>query len=314
MSKLFKALQGALGAALVLQMWSTGVQAHVALAETTALAGSHYKAVLRIGHGCDGSSTTGLKVFMPAGFEGAEPQPKAGWSISLRPSRQSDPHNSHGKAVTEEAAEIQWTAASKSAALPGNETGEFVVTGRLTGKAGPVWIKVLQTCEKGRIEWFEVPPSGVSTQGLKSPAVLLNIKAATATGATVTVGDAWVRPTVTGQKATGVFLKLTAKEAARLVGVSSPVAGIAEIHEMKMDKDVMRMAPVPALELPAGKTVELKPGGLHLMLMDLKTTIQKGDRVPLVLTLQDAKGATSSQEVSVEAGMAMPVDTSTHRH
>jgi copper(I)-binding protein len=71
-------------------------------------------------------------------------------------------------------------------------------------------------------------------------------------------------------------MSITAKDGARLVGASSPVAGVAEVHEMKMDGDVMKMRAVEGgLELPAGKTVELKPGGYHVMLMDLKAPLPK---------------------------------------
>ena len=135
----------------------------------------------------------------------------------------------------------------------------------------------------------------------------------------VTVTDAWARATVQGQKATGAFMKITAKDNVKLVGVSSPVAGVAEIHEMKMDKDVMKMSALPnGLELPAGKAVELKPGGYHVMLMDLKAPLAKDTTVPLTLTLQDAKGVKSTVALKVLVGMQPPAmpshDHSTHNH
>ena len=117
--------------------------------------------------------------------------------------------------------------------------------------------------------------------------------------AQVKVEDAWARATVPGQKATGVFMKITAPQAAQLVGASSPAAGVVEVHEMKMDKDVMKMSAVAALELPAGKTVELKPGGYHVMLMDLKAPLAKDATVPVTLTLKDAKGVQSKMELNV---------------
>ncbi|MEY4266598.1 MAG: hypothetical protein RIS90_1133, partial [Pseudomonadota bacterium] len=90
----------------------------------------------------------------------------------------------------------------------------------------------------------------------------------------VDVKDAWVRTSVPGQKATGAFMKLTAKDGAKLVAASSPVAGVTEVHEMKMEGDIMKMKAVAGgLDLPAGKTVELKPGGYHVMLMDLKAAL-----------------------------------------
>lgn len=123
----------------------------------------------------------------------------------------------------------------------------------------------------------------------------------------LTVTDAWARATVQGQKATGAFMKITAKDNAKLVGVSSPAAGVAEIHEMKMEKDIMKMAALPnGLDLPAGKAVELKPGGYHVMLMDLKAPLAKDTTVPVTLTFQDAKGVKSNLELKVQVGMQAP--------
>jgi copper(I)-binding protein len=117
---------------------------------------------------------------------------------------------------------------------------------------------------------------------------------------TVEVKNAWVRATVQGQKATGAFMQITAPAASTLISVSTPVAGVAEVHEMKMDGDVMRMRPLAkGLELPAGKAVQLQPGGYHLMLMDLKLPLQKDTTIPVTLTLQDSKGVQSSQELRV---------------
>ena len=116
---------------------------------------------------------------------------------------------------------------------------------------------------------------------------------------TVDVKDAWARTTVPGQKASGAFMKLTAKEGTRLVGASSPVAGVTEVHEMKMEGDIMRMRAIAGLDLPAGKTVELKPGGYHVMLLDLKVALRKDSSIPLTLVFKDAKGAESRMEVSV---------------
>ncbi|MEJ7930408.1 copper chaperone PCu(A)C [Ramlibacter sp. AN1015] len=118
---------------------------------------------------------------------------------------------------------------------------------------------------------------------------LLTAAAATAQ-APLQVEHAWARVSVPGQTSSGAFMRLTAAQALQLVGASSPVAGHVEVHEMKMDGDVMRMRPLPALALPAGQAVELRPGGLHLMLMDLKAPLQAGTRVPVTLLLRDASG------------------------
>lgn len=124
---------------------------------------------------------------------------------------------------------------------------------------------------------------------------------------TVEVKDAWARTSVPGQKATGAFMKLTAKDGAKLVAIATPAAGVAEVHEMKMDGDVMKMRAVPGgLDLPAGKTVELKPGGYHVMLMDLKAALPKDSTVPLTLTFKDAKGVESKLELTVPVATMAP--------
>ncbi len=116
--------------------------------------------------------------------------------------------------------------------------------------------------------------------------------------AQVTVSDAWVRGTVAGQKVTGAFMQLNSKADATLVGVASPVAKIVEIHEMKDDGGgVMKMKAIDKLPLPAGRPVELKPGGYHVMLFDLKQPLKEGDIVPLTLTLEDKAGKKSTVEV-----------------
>jgi len=122
---------------------------------------------------------------------------------------------------------------------------------------------------------------------------------------TVEVKDAWVRTSVPGQKATGAFMKITARDGARLVAASSPLAGVTEVHEMKMDGNIMKMRAVEGgLELPAGKTVELKPGGFHVMLMDLKAALPKDGTVPLTLVFKDAKGVESRMELKVPVATA----------
>ena len=132
---------------------------------------------------------------------------------------------------------------------------------------------------------------------------------------TVEVKNAWARATVQGQKATGAFMQITAPAATTLIGVSTPVAGVAEIHEMKMDGDVMRMRPLPkGLELPAGKAVQLKPGGYHLMLMDLKLPLQKDTTIPITLTLRDSKGVQSTQDLRVPVLSAAPAGQAEHQH
>jgi copper(I)-binding protein len=124
----------------------------------------------------------------------------------------------------------------------------------------------------------------------------------------VAVKDAWVRTSVQGQKATGAFMTITAKDGGKLVSASTPVAGVVEVHEMKMDGDIMRMRAVTGgLDLPAGKAVELKPGGYHVMLMDLKAALPKDSTVPLTLVFKNAKGVESKIELNIPVATTSPV-------
>ena len=138
-------------------------------------------------------------------------------------------------------------------------------------------------------------------------AVAATLLSTAALAQTVEVKGAWVRATVQGQKATGAFMQLTAKDKAQLVSVSSPVAGVAEVHAMKMDGDVMTMRAVQGgLDLPAGKAVDLKPGGFHVMLLDLKTPLLKDTTVPLTLVFKDSKGVQFKTELKVAVSVAAP--------
>lgn len=122
----------------------------------------------------------------------------------------------------------------------------------------------------------------------------------------VAVTNAWVRATVPGQMASGAFMTLTSPTAVKLVGVSTPMAGAAQVHEMAMQGTTMTMHASGALELPAGQPVELKPGGYHVMLMDLKQPLKAGQRIPITLRIEGADRKVSEQTVSVEVRNAAP--------
>ena len=116
--------------------------------------------------------------------------------------------------------------------------------------------------------------------------------------AQVVVTDAWARATVPAAKASGAFMQVASKADARLVGVSSPVA-TAELHQMSMRDNQMTMAHVEAIDLPAGKTVQLAPGGYHVMLMGLKRQLKDGDTVPLTLVVEHKGGKRDNVDVQV---------------
>jgi len=147
----------------------------------------------------------------------------------------------------------------------------------------------------------------MKTLSIVGSALLATVLSTAVCAQTVDVKDAWARATVQGQKATGAFMKLTAKDGAKLVAASSPVAGVTEVHEMKMEGDVMKMRAVQGgLDLPAGKAVELKPGGYHVMLMDLKVALQKDTTIPMTLVFKDAKGVETKTELTVPVSQAVP--------
>lgn len=122
---------------------------------------------------------------------------------------------------------------------------------------------------------------------------------ATSALAQVTVTDPWVRATVPAAKSAGAFMHLQSATNARLVSVSTPVAGRAEIHEMAMENNTMRMRAVDGIDLPAGKPVHLASGGYHLMFFELKRQLKEGETVPVTLVVQDA--AKKRTSVTVEA-------------
>ncbi len=141
---------------------------------------------------------------------------------------------------------------------------------------------------------------------------------ASTTNAQVTVKDAWVRATVPQQQATGAFMQLSAAKDSKLVSASSPLTPVMEVHEMAMQDNVMRMRQIPAVELPAGKAVDLKPGGYHVMLLDLKQQVKEGDTVPITLVFEGKDGKRESMEIKAPVralnAAAKPAAHGDHKH
>jgi len=141
---------------------------------------------------------------------------------------------------------------------------------------------------------------------------------ASAAHAQVTVKDAWVRATVPQQKATGAFMQLQSAKDSRLVSTNSPLTPDVEVHEMAMQGNVMKMRQVPAIELPAGKVVDLKPGGYHIMLMNLTQPVKEGETVALTLTFEGKDGQRETVDVKAPVhplnSGAVPVMHGSHKH
>ncbi len=157
-----------------------------------------------------------------------------------------------------------------------------------------IWIKVA-----GADGYNPTMAKPIAATPLRWPLALALISYALAASAQVEITGAWVRASVPGQRTAGAFMQLKSATEARLVAVSSPVAKVVEIHEMKLDSGVMKMRAIDKLDLPAGKPVTLAPGGYHVMLMGVAQPLKEGDSVPLTLTIEDKSG--KRQQVAVQA-------------
>ncbi|MBD9525803.1 copper chaperone PCu(A)C [Paracoccus sp. PAR01] len=302
----------ALGASLLL---SAGpVLAHASLEQTEAAAGSTYKAVIRIGHGCDGKPTKTLRVQIPEGFYNAKPMPKAGWQLKVVTGDYARPFDNHGTPMTKGAREIIWTGGE----LPDEFYDEFVLRGSVGPDLAPgstIYFPTIQECQNAKEAWIDV--TGAEDVAYPAPALKITEKKAGGHGhhaaaapahaghaeaghaeaagdaviGDLTITQGYSRATPPGAPVGGGFLTVAngGAEADRLVAATSPAAKKVEIHEMAMEGDVMKMRQLPeGVEIPAGTSVELKPGGLHLMLMGLEHPLVEGDSLPLTLTFEKA--------------------------
>ncbi|MDN3922733.1 YcnI family copper-binding membrane protein [Roseateles violae] len=155
-------------------------RAHIVLEQPSAEAGSAYKAVFKVGHGCEGSATRHITVRLPEGFRGAKPVPKPGWTLSLRMAPLAQPYESHGRRIEQDLAEVTWTANSEADQLQDAWYDEFQLRGTLPEQPGELWFKLRQVCAQGETDWAEIPAAGASSKGLKAPAARLNVTARTA--------------------------------------------------------------------------------------------------------------------------------------
>ncbi len=156
----------------------------------------------------------------------------------------------------------------------------------------------------------------IKLSALALAGMLTGVAAGGALAADLEVTHPWVRGTVASQKATGAFMQLSSKTGVSLVGAASPAANIVEIHEMVMADNVMKMRAVPRLELKPGEPLELKPGSYHVMLIDLKKPLAKGEIVPITLKVEgkDKKVETVEVKAEVRDLTASAAPMSEHKH
>lgn len=159
-----------------LTLLSTSAQAHVVLDQPEAAAGSSYRAAFRIGHGCNGAATTIVIVTLPAGLRGAKPSPKPGWTLTTTRRPLKSPYESHGKPVTDELAEVRWTANTPADFLQDDWFDEFVIRASLPAEPGTLWFPVRQLCTQGEWHWAELPSA--DNPKPRAPAVKLIVSPA----------------------------------------------------------------------------------------------------------------------------------------
>lgn len=281
----------------ILALWPLAASAHPSVQPREARPGAPIRAVISIPHGCDGSATVKLRVIIPEGVISVKPMLKAGWTITTvrGPYAHSYPAL-HGKTLSEGVKEVIW-----SGRLPDDMFDEFVFSAFLSDSlpAGQrLHFPTYQGCEKGEARWIEIPDKGQDPHALASPApgILLRPAAQKTAAAghkagALTIEAPWARATPAGAEVAGGYLKITntGNTADRLIGGTFPISNGVEVHEMGMVNGIMKMRQLEkGLEIPAGKTVELKPGGLHLMLTGLHAPLKPGDTVKGQLRFEKA--------------------------
>lgn len=282
---------------------TTSAFAHVSLVEREAAPGS-FKATLAIPHGCEGEATNSVEVRIPEGFVSVKPMPKAGWTISMQTGDYDQTYTVHGREVSSGVKVVKW----EGGALENAHYDEFVLRGSVAGEPGTVlYFDTIQHCASGTEEWVEHPAEGQDPHELEGPAPSLTIVAGNdshahhghgAPGAeaglsagSISIEEPWARAMLPGQPAGGAWINLTniGEEDDRLISLSSPVAEKVEVHMMEVVEDVMTMRPLEeALVVPAGETITMHPGGLHLMFMQVTEPFKEGESVPLTLEFEKA--------------------------
>ena len=325
MNKHFISAAAATGLSLI---FSAQAFAHAGFAVSEAPAESNFTLELRIPHGCEGGkATTEIDVKIPEGFVFAKPRVKAGWKIEIVKGDYQKTYDNHGKQMKSGAVEIRWTGGEipddqfDSVEISGK------ISAVAPGTALP-FVTTQKCGADGIVVWDEIAKDGQSPHDLKNPAPVLTVTeavedehhhdhaamqgmnmdgmkmdgmaatapAASGEGGTGKVGDldlseGVVKGMLPGQAVAGGFLSIRNGGSAddRLVSVSSEIADHVEIHEMSMQGEVMKMRQVKdGLPVKAGETVELQPGGFHLMFMGVKQPVRAGESVKATFTFEKA--------------------------
>ncbi|MFB9953231.1 copper chaperone PCu(A)C [Rhizobium puerariae] len=286
--------------------------AHATFANPTVPEETTSVIALQVPHGCDGKATTEVQIKLPEGFVFAKPQPKPGWDLEVIQGDYAKTYDNHGKPVTSGPVEIRW----KNGDLPDAYYDTFVIQGKVSGVAAgkALAFPATQLCgTEGKVAWDQVAEEGTDPHSLKSPAPTLTVAAKSGGGhgdhagmamggasaahdAVVKIGEleitgAFTKAMLPGQPVGGGYfiIKNNGQKDDMLVSAASPIAGAVELHEMAMQGEVMKMRKLETgIAIPAGKSVELKPGGLHMMFMKVAEPFKEGGKVPVTLNFEKA--------------------------
>ncbi|WP_342361454.1 DUF1775 domain-containing protein [Terrarubrum flagellatum] len=297
--------------------------AHVTLDRSEAPAGAAQKFTLRVPHGCDGKATTSIRVSLPEGALDVKPMPKPGWTLETVTGPYAKSRQLYGAAVTSGVKEIIWSKGE----LPDAFYDEFAFRMQFDGElaGGTVALPVTQECGSDKAAWSEIAAPGQDAHALKNPAPTIRVLTAQASGGhlhgapaaakagPITIESAWTRATPTGAKIGGGYFTIrnTGKDADKLVGFSTSAAARGELHTMSMTDGVMKMREVQSVEIPAGGSVEFKPGGYHLMMIDLKQPIAEGAPIKGKLKFEKA-GEVDVEFAVAPIGANAPAQDHTH--
>lgn len=284
------------------------VSAHVVADPAEGSANSYFRTALRVPHGCNGKPTTAVRITLPEGPLSLKPQAKAGWQVDIQTTRLDRPVDvGHGQTVDTRVSQIRWHGGQ----LPDSQFDDFGLTMKLPARPGDLWLQVVQECDGAELRWDQIPARGQSAHGLERPAALIRVadnkpmahahgmQAAKAGPIEVKAPFARATPARVG----GVFMELknTGSQPDRLIRAESAAARTVELHTHEKDGDVMRMRQIPAIDVAAQGETKLQPGGLHVMLIDLKQPLKEGEKVPLTLVFEKA-GKVDLQVPVIKAG------------
>lgn len=286
---------GALGAAALALVSAQGALAHATLGVTQATPNASYRGIAQINHGCEGTATIRVKITIPEGVIAAKPMPKPGWTLATTRGAYARSYPYLHGSLSEGVKEIVWSGG----ALPDEQFDEFVFVARITDAFQPgetVHFPIEQDCETGAYRWVELPAAGQDPHALEHPAPGVKLVAAPGAPASIAAGPLsvagpWLRATPGGAKVAGGFLRITnnGSEPDRLLSAAIPQAARGVVHATLNEGGVARMMPVEGgLVIPPGGTVELKPGGHHLMFMDLASGLKEGETVRGTLVFEKA--------------------------